>query len=399
MLNPLSVEPLSYAHKRFLLGVIMIRKTIHLGLLAGFTAGLSMSSTLWAQSGNTLLETKYPELAQYLNTSEVLQASVFDEISAANASAESRIGKGLLIEQLIELTEAEYSHYHSSADHLAMLGPHRLFESRATPGLQALVREEFAADEISEILDANGSIPPKAIAILKRGREFSQQLVEILVDDSVMDKHIAIDAALADYLSNDELSVAPHPKNSDLLSEHPYAYAFRVGFPQLSGITWASQWLQLSTLEIAMIASNQTTLDAGLENAAELYVDKIARAHGSMISLPTDIPTAPVIAPNFYSFHPGAAYVVDNISALKVVIGDVLAYPNVSDREAEIEGALTKFTDKENYLDEEMSYLYFVLRGGIFNQGGPAFGGMEQSERNRSRAAGEAQHVSNYPMR
>jgi hypothetical protein len=377
----------------------MIRIARHKNMLLGFGCAVMLSNALLAQSGSALLETQFPELAQYLNTSEVLQASVFDEISAANASPESLIGKGLLRDSLIELTEAEYSHYHSAADHLAMLGPHRLFESRATPGLQALVRAEFAADEIGEILDANGSIPPKAIAILKRGREFSQQLVEILVDDSVMDKHTAIDAALADYLSDDELSVAPHPKNSDLLSEHPYAYAFRVGFPQLSGITWASQWLQLSTLEIAMIASNQVALDAGLQNATALYVDKIARAHGSMISLPTDIPTTPVIAPNFYSFHPGAAYVVDNISALKVVIGDVLAYPNVNDREAEIEGALTKFTDKENYLDEEMSYLYFVLRGGIFNQGGPALGGMEESERNRSRAAGEAQHVSNYPMR
>lgn len=377
----------------------MIRKTLQMSLIAGFTAGVSVSSALWAQTGGSLLETQYPELAQYINTAEVLQASVFDEISAANASTEALIGKGLLRDSLVELTEADYSHYHSSGDHLAMLGPHRLFESRATPGLQSLVREEFDAVEIEEILDANGSIPPNAIAILKRGREFSQQLLQIFVDDSVMDKHSAIDAALADYLSNDALSVAPHPKSSDLLSEHTYAYAFRVGFPQLSGITWASQWLQLATLEIAMIASNQAALDAGLQNATELYVDKIARAHGSMISLPTDIPTTPVIAPNFYSFHPGAAYVVDNISALKVVIGDVLAHPDALNREAAIEEVLLQFTDKENYLDDEMNYLYFVLRGGIFNQGGPALGGMTQSERNRSRAAAEAKHVSNYPMR
>jgi len=38
-----------------------------------------------------------------------------------------------------------------------------------------------------------------------------------------------------------------------------------------------------------------------------------------------------------------------------------------------------------------------VLRGGIFNQGGPALGGLVQSERNRGRSA--TQHVSNYPMR
>ena len=59
---------------------------------------------------------------------------------------------------------------------------------------------------------------------------------------------------------------------------------------------------------------------------------------------------------------------------------------------------LAQFTDKDEYLDNEMNYLTFVLRGGIFNQGGPALGGMEQSERNRSRVATEQGHVSNYPM-
>ncbi|MDX1491148.1 MAG: hypothetical protein R3332_07665 [Pseudohongiellaceae bacterium] len=376
--------------------MIRIKFDRHLLLGLSFSLGASLA---WGQDSSSLLEAQFPQLAQYLNTSEILQATVFDEITAANASPESMIGKGLLRESLKQLVEAEYSHYHTSGDHLAMLGPHRLFESRATPGLQALVRDEFAVDEIEEILSASGDIPPRAIAVLKRGREFSQQLVQIYVNDGVMDKYAAVDNALANYLSNDELSVAVHPKSSELLSEHPYAYAFRVGFPQLSGITWASQWLQLATLEISLIASNQAALEAGLDNATELYVEKIARAHGSMISLPTDIPTMPVIAPNFYGLHPGASYVIDNISALKVVIGDILAHPDVPDREAAINDAIEGFTDKENFLDDEMDYLYFVLRGGIFNQGGPALGGMESSERNRSRLATETKHVSNYPMR
>lgn len=377
----------------------MIRKTLH-NMLMGFAlAGLSVPLAAQAQNDDSLLHERFPELANYLNASEVLQASVFEEVALTNASPESLIGKGLLRDSLKEFTDAEYSHYHTSADHLAMLGPHRLFESRATPGLQALVRREFSSQEVEMILEENDSIPPKAVAILKRGREFSEALLDIYLDDEIHDKHSAVDEALQEYLSDDELSVASLPKSSTLLSRHQYAYAFRVGFPQLSGMTWASQWLQLAALEIAMIASNQNALAAGIENVNDLYVEKIARAHGGMLSLPTDIPTMPVIAPNLYSFHPGAAYVIDNISALKVVIGDVLAYPEVPDRAAAIEDMLVKFTDKQSNLDPEINYLTFVLRGGIFNQGGPALGGMEASERNRSRLSVENGHVSNYPMR
>lgn len=359
----------------------------------GFTA----SATLHAEDAGNL-QLRYPELANYLNASEVLQATVFEEVSLTNASSDARIGQGLLRDQLAELAKSDGSHYHTSADHLAMLGPHRLFESRATPGIQALVREEFSEEEIEEILESNESIPSVAVAILERGRLFAQQLMDIYLDDSVYDKHSAVDAALVEYLSDDRLSVSAKPKDSALLSAHPYAYAFRVGFPQMSGMTWASQWLQLATLEISLIASSQNALDAGIRNVTDLYVDKIARAHGSMISLPTDIPTMPVIAPNFYSAHPSASYVIDNLAALKVVIGDVLAHPDVIDRNAAIEEMLDSFTSKDEHLDDEMMYLTFVLRGGIFNQGGPALGGMTESERNRSRLSVENQHISNYPM-
>lgn len=379
-------------------GVRMLKKALQNVLIGMTFAGLAAPAALHAQSGETMLQSRFPELANYLNASEVLQATVFEEIALTNESPDSAIGKNLLRESLVELTKANYSHYHTSADHLAMLGPHRLAESRATPGIQALVREEYTAEEIERALLANGSIPPRAMGVLRRGREFAEQLLDIYLNDAIYDKHGAIDEALANYLSNDELSVAALPKSSDLLSEHQYAYAFRVGFPQLSGMTWASQWLQLATLEITMMASSQAALEAGIQNVTDLYVEKIARAHGSMMSLPTDIPTMPVIAPNVYSFHPGAAYVIDNISALKVVIGDILAHPDVPDRSAAIEDMVEQFTTKEEFLDEEMNYLTFVLRGGIFNQGGPALGGMEQSERNRSRVAVEQSHISNYPM-
>lgn len=373
--------------------------TIRILAIGLYAAAFAAPIALHAQTGNELIDTRFPELSRYLNISEVLQAAVYDEIVASNNSSDSMIGKALLKEALVELNEAEVSHYHSASDHLAMLGPFRVFESRATPGLQAMIRSEYPAEETDSVLAANGSIPPIAVEVLKRGRDFGNRLIEIYLDDAIYDKHTAVDQALEEYLSDDSHSVAPHPKSSDLLSEHPYAYSFRVGFPQLSGLTWASQWLQLATLELAMISKNQDDLEANIENVITLFEEKIAPAHGGLMNLPTDIPTMPVIAPNLYSFHPGAAYVLDNISVLKVVIGDILVNPDVPDRNKAIEEMVAQYTQKDAHLDNETDYLYFVLRGGIYNQGGPARGGMNEQERNRSRAASNIQHISNYPMR
>ncbi len=376
-----------------------MRKTLHSLVIGLAVVSLATPLVAFAQTGNELIDTRFPDLSRYLNTSEVLQAAVFDEIVASNNSADSMIGKGLLREALLELSEASASHYHSSSDHLAMLGPFRVFESRATPGLQAMIRREYSAQEAEELLEANGSIPANAVLVLQRGRDFATKMVEIYLDDNLIDKHTAVDMALTDYLSDDAHSVPAQPKSSELLSEHDYAYSFRVGFPQLSGLTWASQWLQLATLEVAMISKNQNELESGIENAIALYEEKIAPAHGGLMALPTDIPTMPVIAPYLYGFHPGAAYVLDNIAALKVVIGDILVHPDVPDRGRAINEMVAKYTNKVEYLEGETDYLFFVLRGGIFNQGGPASGGMAQSERNRSRAATGEQHISNYPMR
>jgi len=366
------------------------------GLLIGFSfASIAAPAALHAQPVG-VMEARFPSLAQYLNASEVLQAAVFDEIVVSNESNESQFGKVLLREEIVELAEAEYSHYHTASNHMAMLGPFRVFETRATPGLQAMIRDQFEATEISNVLEANGNIPESAVAVLERGREFGVTLLDIYLDNNVLDKHTAVEEALTEYLSEDSMSVPALPKSPELLSEHTYAYAFRVGFPQLSGLTWASQWLELAALEATIVASSDAEVESGIATVIGLYQEKIAPTHGSLMSLPTDIPTMPAIAPNVYSFHPGAAYVLDNISTLKVVIGDLLAHPDVPNRSAAIENAVVQFTAKENYLDDEMRYLEFVLRGGIFNQGGPALGGLTQSERNRSRAG--QPHISNYPM-
>ncbi len=377
----------------------MFRKDMKRTMLRAAIASLVVPITLNAQTNEGLLEFRFPELASYLNAFEIVQAAILEEVILTNDSPQSEIGKGLLRDSLKELSKAEGSHYHTAGNHLAMLGPYRVFESRATPGLVAMLRRETDHAATVQALAVSEVLPLRAVQVLQRGQEFMEQILEIYIDGGIMDKKTAVDTAIANYLSNDTLSVPTKPKNSALLSEHEYAYAFRVGFPEFSGITWASQWLYLATLEaLVTAAGDDLTAEEGIDLAQRLYVEKIARLHNTMASLPSDIPTVPVIAPNVYSAHPEAAVIIDNLSSLKIVLGDILAYPDLADRPAAIEELLAQFTDKNAYLEEEDDYLTFVLRGGIFNQGGPANGSMAQSERNQSRSSLESQHISNLPM-
>ena len=101
----------------------------------------------------------------------------------------------------------------------------------------------------------------------------------------------------------------------------------------------------------------------------------------------------PAITPNLYSQSEPAAIILDNLNTLDAVIADILAYPNLDDRGTAIDEVVAEFTNKESNLSDTYDYLLFALRGGIYNQGGPAIGELAQSERNRSRAAMDMEHA------
>jgi hypothetical protein len=361
-------------------------------------AVLVMVKPLAAAAENSALATVYPDLSALMATHEILHARIFEEIEATNASSSSAIGKRLLVEAIIELAEAAGSHYHSSNSHLAMLGPHRVFESRATPGMITLIRRQSDEELAGAAFEDIGLLPEVAVETLARGREFIIQVMSIYLDDNTSDKKAAIDEAVAEYLSDGMHSVASQPKSEDLLSEHGAAYAYRVGFPQFSGLTWASQWLKIAVLEIAVTSSDRESLYQDVAFALGTYEEKVTRLHGSFVSLPSDIPGIPVVAPNFYTLHPEASVIIDNLEALKVVIGDILAYPEQTDRQGAIESMVAQYTSKTDHLIDQMDYMIFVLRGGIYGAGGPARGGMDQNDRNYSRDVQENPHISKNPM-
>ena len=372
-------EPRRMAVKGFRLSVLLL--------------ALIYSLSAMADEG-TVLAKEYPELQQLLLAHDVVQARVYEELSITNASSTAAIGQRVLLDTLEELKESKSSHYHSAGDHSAMLGPHRVFESRATPGLLAVIRRNHNADQVRTALADVGNLPPLAVETLQKGRQFVELLIEIYINPAFEDKKAAVALAVENYLQDDLHSIAPKPKSDDLLSNHPWAYAFKAGFPQLSGLTWASQWLKVGMLELVVTEPDVASRNEDIAYLLELYKEKINRLHGSLVSLPSDIPTSPVIAPTFLQLHPDAAYIVDNLELLKVVIGDILAYPEVKDRWQEIELAVKNYTDKSNNFSDETDYLYYTLRGGIYNAGGPARGGLNRPDRNWTREQSENPHIS-----
>ena len=119
-----------------------------------------------AANDDSVLASQYPELQQLLLAHDVVQARAYEEIAITNESPTAAIGQRLLLENLAELAEAEGSHYHSAGDHLAMLGPHRVFESRATPGLLGVIRQDHDADRVRTALADAGYLPPVAVLTL-----------------------------------------------------------------------------------------------------------------------------------------------------------------------------------------------------------------------------------------
>lgn len=380
-------------------GLVTIVQTLLRILRPPLWALCILSLPLSAQTVEVAESGDLAQISHYFNAFEIVQSVVFEEVLYTNASPDSAAGKDMLRESLIELAQAPASHYHSPGNHLAMLGPYRVFESRATPGLVATLYRARLAQASTTALRDSGIVPAAAVAVLERGREFNERLLAIYQSPTNSARAAQVDAAVRDYLEDDAHSVAAHPKSAALLSKHPFAYAFRVGFPQFSGLLWSSQWLYLAALETLLLTdADAMAREQALAHLQARFADKIARAHGSFVNLPSDIPTMPAIAPTVFARHPAAAMIVDNIAMLEIVIGDILAHPDVADRTASIDAITAQFVDKEDFLEEQMRYTIFALRGGIFNQGGPAMSEMEQSERFQSRESLQAPPAAGRPM-
>ena len=277
---------------------------------------------------------------------------------------------------------------------MSMDSPYGDLEVEARITLRNLMRETYSDQQAASAFDDSGVLNRHTSQVFKHGRAFENALFAIYADSSITDKRAAVEAAIAYYKSDTRHSVAVTPKDTTLIVNHPQANAFKTAFPRLSGFLWTQQWLQLASLEAIIRDNVDDQFSGGIDVVMERFENKIGSAGGmSMYPAPTELPMAAAIAPDLYSQSPEATIILDNLNVLETLVADIMSYPSLDNRAELIDAAVARFTDNEtdNVLPEE--YLLFALRGGIYNQGGPAVGELSQSERNRSREAMNMQHA------
>ncbi len=367
-----------------------------------FSVSLCAAASIFASTGSaqssSQIRQHYPQLADLFNAFDVSQAKAFEEMAAINSNPATQEARNALQMNLNRLARMSMSEMMAAGmghgGEMGMSdGPYRDLEREARVSLLQQMRGKHTDEVANAAFENSSAIDRHTAAVLRRGRNFEESLFSIYIDDSVPDKKAAVTAAIEDYLSDEQLSVATVPKESNYLIEHNQASGFKSAFPLLSGFLWTQQWLQLAALEAVILEGLDSQFAGGVTVALERFWKKLGSAGGmTMFPAPSELPMAPAIAPDLYSQSPQAAIIIDNLNVLETAIADILSFPNVENRDELINQAVALFTNKENDNAETMDYLLFALRGGIYNQGGPAVGELMQSERNRTRAAMDMQH-------
>ena len=354
-------------------------------------------SALMAQAGS--LNAKYPELAALYNAFDVTQAGIFDSVVDINADPATHADQMKLQMQLNMMAQMTMQEMmaagmnHGDAQ-MVMNSTYTDLETAARIELGRAVRAKHSDAQAANAFYSS-KLPPAVAEIISRGREFERELADIYAStgSTMWEKNKLVNEAVDDYLSEPDKAVSETPKSADLYLEHQYKNGLKAAFPKLSGLMWSNQWLQLASLEAIVLGQVDPQFAGEVGVTLERYWNKLGSDTGmSVFPTPTEMPTVPAIAPQLYSQAPRAAVIIDNLNMFEAAVADILAYPNAKNRAPAIENVIASFTDEDTAIADTEQYLTSALRGGIFNQGGPAIGALDQSERNRSRAGMNMQH-------
>ena len=369
--------------------------------IAVVVAGV-LSVTAMAQSGS--LRSEYPELAGLNNAFDVALAEIFDTMASINADPTTQEARKELRMELDMMANMDMHEMMSRSpgqdDQIdmstPMTGPYGESEIQARALLYDLLRIDHSDADAEQAFANSDALTRHSARVLQHGRGFEKVVWDIFAESSmnIYQKRIAVDEAIEEYRTSDPRhAVSLTPKSADLYLAHPYANGLKSAFPRLSGLMWTNQWLQLASLEAIIIGQVDPQFAGSVPTTLERYRSKLGSDTGmTMFPPPSEMPSAPAIAPQLYSQAPQAAIIIDNLNMLEAALADIIAYPDVDEREAIIDEVVEQYINDELYVVDTMDYLLNALRGGIFNQGGPAIGELGQSERNRSRSAMEMQH-------
>jgi hypothetical protein len=362
-------------------------------LLLAFILTLVVVTGGLSQTIGSQFRAQQPELADLLDAAYLAQATVFDEIlaiddSPATREARDQFEASLRMRANMSMADMMVMMRMQSGSHA--LGPFDELEFPVSMELRRLLQTPHSRREVRDAFD-DSSLPDRAVEVVRLGRVFETRVFEILADQSIDDRAAALDDAVEAYLA-DAMSVPGQPKPASLLLDHPYAGTFAEAYPKLSGLLWAGEWLQLAAMEAMIFEQRNVYYSGSVEKVKERFQGKIADSEKTESPAPVELPMVPAIAPTLFSLSPQTAIVLDNLNMFETVVADILAYPNLDNKAAKIDSVVDDFTDHANGFDETMDYLVSALRGGIYNQGGPAIGELTESERNRSRMEMGMQH-------
>ena len=362
--------------------------------------GISFGSLAVAQEG--ALAENFPELARLFNAHDVTQAELFDAMAAINSdptTMQTRMDLKMELDMMNNMAMRDHMAMgHGGSEMvMSMTGPFGEQEVQARVQLATLLRRDHTDEAAASAFENAESLPVHAWRVLAWGRQFERQIFDIYADDlmSMSEKRQAVANAVEAYQTGDERhAVSLTPKNASLYLSHPQANGAKTAFPRLSTLLWTNQWLQIAAFEAIVVAQLDSQFVGRVPVTLERYWNKVGSETGmTMFPVPNEMPSVPAIAPSLYSEAPQAAVIIDNLNMLEAAMADIIAYPNVENRDELLEAVATEFTVDSANITDEMSYLLSALRGGIFNQGGPAIGDLMGSERNRSRSAMNMQHT------
>lgn len=223
--------------------------------------------------------------------------------------------------------------------------------------------------------------PWSAAAVFDRAYEFRRRVYQILADSRIADRGTAIEQATDDYLRH-SLAVPPTPKSldsPDAHDGHDGAHDVRQAYPTVSGLVWAYQWLELALCEPLIAHDATEDRRAGVAAVVSRFHDMLESAPSG---LPSEMPTAPAIAPGLTQRHPRAAAIFDNVHALHQVVWTILRDSH-TDAGPEVQAAVDTFLSPQHLAVSRDDWMLMSLRRGIWWQGGPAIGRMDEPERNR----------------
>lgn len=135
-------------------------------------------------------------------------------------------------------------------------------------------------------------------------------------------------------------------KTHDLMEHQWFSQYWREKYPRFNGAIWAYHWYQLRLNEV-MLESEKAAQKAAVAEATAEFRAMFENPE----LLPHHMPMSHEIAPRFLAELPAIAQCFDNLHMFHDIYNDILAHPQIADKQAEVYRQLDIFLDPTKALE------------------------------------------------